>query len=315
MSSPAVIAKKPKALHKGSRIAVIAPSSPAQDAESLAGIAELKRLGYEVKAPETQTADSYFAATTEQRLAQLLAAISSNDVDALIALRGGYGSNYLLTSALCSHLSEPKCLIGFSDLTSLQTYLWQCGGWISLYGPMVAAGFNRGANAPSGYDPESFSLAVSNTKTGWKISLRGEALAKGSAEGRIVGGCLTLLQATLATPWEFDATDCILLLEDRGMKPYQVDRSLMHLKQAGKLDGVKGIILGDFPDTPAAARPGETIRDVCGRVLSTLGIPIVYGAPVGHTERPILSIPLGIHAKLDSSGDGLLEILEPAVVG
>jgi muramoyltetrapeptide carboxypeptidase len=315
MNSPGLIAKKPKALRKGSRIAVIAPSSPAQDAESLAGIAELQRLGYEVKAAETQPPVSYFAATTEQRLAQFLAGISSNDVDALIALRGGYGSNYLLTSSLCSHLSEPKCLLGFSDLTSLQTYLWQCGGWVSIYGPMIAAGLNRGANVANGYDPESFSQAVGNTKGGWRIPLKGESLTKGSAQGRIAGGCLTLLLATLATPWEFDATDGILLLEDRGMKPYQVDRSLMHLKQAGKLDGVKGILLGDFPDTPAAAKPGETIREVCRRILSPLGIPIVYGAPVGHTERPMLSIPLGIHAKLDTSGDGLLEILEPAVVG
>jgi muramoyltetrapeptide carboxypeptidase len=314
MSSPSVLAKKPKALRKGSRIAVIAPSSPAQDPESLAGLAELQRLGFEVNAAETQIPDSYFAASTELRLAQLLAAISSNDVDALISLRGGYGSNYLLTSSLCSHLSEPKCLIGFSDLTSLQTYFWQCGGWVSIYGPMVAAGFNRGPSAPGGYDPESFSQAIGNTKDGWRIPLNGESLAKGSAQGRIVGGCLTLLQATLATPWEFDATDCILLLEDRGMKPYQVDRSLMHLKQAGKLDRVKGIILGDFPDTPAATKTGETIRDVCRRVLSPLGIPLVYGSPVGHTERPMLTIPLGIHAKLDSSGEDSLEILEPAVV-
>ena len=319
MSTSPVIAKKPKALRKGSRIAVISPSSPAQDAECATGITELQRIGYQVKAAQKQTPDSYFAAPSEQRLAQLLAALASNDVDALIAMRGGYGANYLLTSTLCSQLSEPKCLIGFSDLTSLQTYLWQCGGWVTNYGPMVAAGFNRGPNAPGGYDPESFSQAVSNTKSGWKITLKGESLAKGSAQGRVVGGCLTLLQTTLATPWELDTTDSILLLEDRGMKAYQVDRALMHLRQAGKFDAVKGIILGDFPDTPAAATVGAakavpTIREVSQRVFSPLGIPVVYGSPIGHTERPMLTIPLGVHAKLNASGEGLLEILEPAVV-
>jgi muramoyltetrapeptide carboxypeptidase len=103
------------------------------------------------------------------------------------------------------------------------------------------------------------------------------------------------------------------------MKAYQVDRTLMHLKQTGKFDAVKGIILGDFPDTPTGATVGAakavpTIREVCQRVLSPLGIPVVYGSPVGHTERPMLSIPLGVHAKLNASGEGLLEILEPAVV-
>jgi muramoyltetrapeptide carboxypeptidase len=318
MSTRAVMAKKPKALRKGSRIAVIAPASPAQEAEWVAGIAELQRIGYRVKAVEKQNPDSYFAATTKERLAQLEAALTSKEEDALIAMRGGYGSNYLLASNLYSLLTEPKCLIGFSDLTSLQTYLWQCGGWVTFYGPMVAAGFNRGPNAASGYDPESFSQAVSNSKSGWKISLQGESLAEGSAEGRVVGGCLTLLQTTLATPWEFDSTGSILLLEDRGMKPYQVDRALMHLKQAAKFDAVKGIILGDFPDTPVkstagAAKAGTTIREVCQRILSPLGIPIVYGSPVGHTERAMLTIPLGVHAKLNSSGDGVLEILEPAV--
>lgn len=312
--SAVATAQKPKALRKGSRIALIAPSSPAQEAEIAAGCEELLRLGYAVELSDKQKPEGYFAATAEERLAQFLEAAATKQVDALVAVRGGYGSNYLLSSELKTKLSQPKCLIGFSDLTSLQTYLGQSCGWVTFYGSMVAAGFNRGPNASSGYDPDSFSQAVSNTKSGWKIPLRGEPLVKGSAEGRVVGGCLTLLEATLATPWEFEPAGSILLLEDRGMKPYQVDRALMHLQQAGKFAAVKGIVLGDFPDTPATALGSPTIRDVCQRILSPLGVPVVYGAPVGHTERPLLTIPLGVRAKLDSSGEGVLEILEPAVV-
>jgi muramoyltetrapeptide carboxypeptidase len=99
------------------------------------------------------------------------------------------------------------------------------------------------------------------------------------------------------------------------MKPYQVDRALMHLKQAGKFEGVRGIVLGDFPESEPAVAGAPTVRDVCARILRPLGIPIVFGAPIGHTVRPMLTIPLGIQARLDADGEGTLEFLEPAVVG
>jgi muramoyltetrapeptide carboxypeptidase len=96
------------------------------------------------------------------------------------------------------------------------------------------------------------------------------------------------------------------------MKPYQIDRVLMHFKQAGKLDGVKGIVLGDFPECEAPVAGSPTVRDVCARILGTLGIPVVFGAPIGHTLRPMLTIPLGVNARLDTRGAGTLEILEAA---
>ena len=122
-----------------------------------------------------------------------------------------------------------------------------------------------------------------------------------------------MLEATIGTPWELDTKDSILVLEDRAMKPYQVDRLLMHLKQAGKFEGVKGIVLGEFPDSAPGVAGAPTVREVCARILRPLGIPIVFGAPVGHTPRPMLTIPLGIKARLDADGDGTLEYLESAV--
>jgi muramoyltetrapeptide carboxypeptidase len=97
------------------------------------------------------------------------------------------------------------------------------------------------------------------------------------------------------------------------MKPWQVDRALMHLMQAGKLQGVSGIVLGDFPECAAPAADSPTVRDVCARILAPLGIPIVFGAPVGHTVRAMLTVPLGVRARLEAQGEGTLEILEPAV--
>jgi muramoyltetrapeptide carboxypeptidase len=128
----------------------------------------------------------------------------------------------------------------------------------------------------------------------------------------VLGGCITLLETTLGTPWEFDARGAILVLEDRGVRPYQLDRMLLHLRQAGKFKGVRGIVLGEFPDA-GSTRAGVTIFDVCRRRLGDLGVPIVFGAPIGHTPRPMLTIPLGVRARLDASGEGRLDILEPAV--
>jgi muramoyltetrapeptide carboxypeptidase len=125
---------------------------------------------------------------------------------------------------------------------------------------------------------------------------------------------MTLVEATIGTPWELDTKDSILVLEDRGMKPYQVDRVLMHLKQAGKFEGVRGFLLGDFPDGDPVVQGASTIREVCARILRPLGVPIVFGAPIGHTLRPMLTLPLGIKARLDADGEGTLEYLEPAVV-
>jgi muramoyltetrapeptide carboxypeptidase len=98
------------------------------------------------------------------------------------------------------------------------------------------------------------------------------------------------------------------------MKPYQVDRVLMHMKQARKLQGLRGIVLGDFPESDPPIAGSPTVREVCARILRPLGVPIVFGAPIGHTVRPMLTIPLGIKARLDADGEGTLEFLEPAVV-
>ena len=313
MNAPARAALKPRALISGSRLAVMASASPADDIRTMAGLSELKRLGFALDAYEKSTPEGYFAASTANRRENFLGAVRASQVDGVIALRGGYGANYLLDEKLASQLSRPKAVVGFSDLTSLQIYLWQRCGWVTFYGPMVAAGFDAGAGAPGGYDESSFRSAVSQTSGTWSIPLRGEALAKGESVGRLLGGAMTLVEATIGTPWELDTRDAILVLEDRAMKPYQIDRVLMHFKQAGKFDGVRGIVLGDFPecDPPVAGSP--TVRDVCARILGELKIPFVFGSPIGHTAKPMLTLPLGVQARLRAQGEGTLEILEPAV--
>src|SRR6266849_8293305 len=210
--------RKPKALRTGARLGVFAPASPATEAQSNAGVAELNHLGFSVEPLEERRSEGYFAASADARRGEFLKQLADRSVDALVGLRGGYGSNYLLEESLRDGLTTPKAVIGFSDLSSLQIFLWQCCRWVTFYGPMVAAGFDAGAGKPGGYDEASLLNAVRKTDGGWTISLRGESLVRGDAQGRVLGGAMTMVEATLSTPWELDTRDAILVLEDRAMR-------------------------------------------------------------------------------------------------
>jgi muramoyltetrapeptide carboxypeptidase len=309
---------KPQALQSGDLVRVLSLASPVDAARLEKGCAELARLSYKTKMdPEAALArDGFFAGTAATRVAALKDAFGDADTRAIFCSRGGYGSNYML-DGLSVALAAPKILLGYSDMTSLQIFLWQKFRWITFYGPMVASGLDNGDGNAEGYDRESFSRALSETKQGWKIELKdSESLVPGKVDGTLLGGCLTLVETALGTAWELDTHGAILVLEDRGMKPWQVDRALMHLKQAGKFRGVSGVLLGEFPECEGP--PGtETVKDVARRILAPLGFPVVWGAAVGHTPRPMLTLPLGVHARLaagdpGSSAGASLEIMEPA---
>ena len=312
--SERVNVRKPQALTAQTVVMPFAPASPAEPSRIAAGMAELRRLGWRVAERASIVNDGYFAGTLTSRRSELVGALEGHDIDALIGTRGGYGSNYLLDDLQIPAPANPKSILGFSDLTSLQIYLWQRFQWITFYGPMLAAGLDSGSGAPDGYDKKSLLTALQNTDTGWGLDLQAEVLHPGEAQGRVLGGCLTLVETAIGTQWDLRTDDAILVLEDRGMKPWQVDRALMHLKQAGKFTNVRGIVLGDFPECEAPVVGSPTVRDVCQRILAPLGVPIVFGAPIGHTMRPMLTVPLGVKSRLSAKVAGVLEILEPAVV-
>jgi muramoyltetrapeptide carboxypeptidase len=305
--------QKPPALRAGSVFAVIAPASPAERDRIDAGTRQLQQLNFRVAPFQDSAPDDYFASPADERKSALLDALERKDVHAVVATRGGYGSNYLLDDLQLPAGVAPKILLGYSDLTSLQIFLWQRYRWITLYGPMLASGLDIGPGLPKGFDQTSLLAALSNADAGWTIDLQGETLVGGASEGRVLGGCLSLVETTLGTPWQLDTRGAILLLEDRGMKPWQVDRALIHLKQGGLFSAVRGIILGDFPECPAPFAGSPSVRDIAGRILRSLGVPVVYGAPVGHTTRPMLTIPLGVRGRLSTAGKPVLELLEPAV--
>jgi len=305
---------KPPGLAPESTIIVISPASSCKEIRVKSGCETLERLGYRVvRAPRNPKPDGYFAAPLDERLEEFQDAITNISYQAIFCSRGGYGSAEILDRLKTAGWKQPKIFCGFSDITSLNIFLWQKLRWVTFHGPLVAGGLDAGENATAGYDPESFSRALTVRKGGWSAPLKAETLVRGSATGILLGGCITLIETSIGTPWELDTRGAILLLEDRGVKPYQLDRMLLHLQQAGKFKGVRGIVLGEFPDAGAPADMPFSIADVCHRILGPLGIPIVYGAPVGHTPRPMLTLPLGVSVRLHASGEGRLDILEPAV--
>jgi muramoyltetrapeptide carboxypeptidase len=306
-------ALKPEALRPGDTVRILSLASPVDPPRLQRGIEEIARLGYTAKvdAERVLARGDFFAGSAVERGAALREGLTETSTRGVFCSRGGYGSNYLL-DGLSVALAHPKLLVGYSDLTSLQIFLWQKFRWITLYGPMAAAGLDKGAGVADGYDPETLKRALTETKTGWTIPLAGtETIMPGSADGVLLGGCLTLIETALGTPWELDTHGAILLLEDRGMKPWQVDRAFMHLKQAGKLRGVSGVLLGEFPECQGPAGT-ESVLTVARRILGTMGFPVVWGAAVGHTPRPILTLPLGVRARLKADETSRLEIMEPA---
>ena len=301
---------KPPALRPGDLIGVVAPASNIKPDMLDEGCRELERLGFRtLYRPGITTTHRYFSGTVERRAAEFLEMLRNPDVRAIFCARGGYGSGRIIPYLEPELLqANPKIINGSSDITSLLSHLDR-SGLVGFHGPMVATAFRLGE---AGYN-RSILLGV----------LRGEAvrfplagasvLRPGAAEGRLTGGCLTLVAATLGTPYEIDTADSILILEDQDTKPYQIDRMLTQLKQAGKLEGVRGIVFGEMLNCMQNVTQGYSLEEVIMDVLDDERIPILYGFPTGHTSGPNVLVPFGIRARLTLGADSVFEMLEPAV--
>ncbi len=207
--------------------------------------------------------------------------------------------------------AHPKIFVGYSDITTLLTYFADAAGFVTFHGPMAAKDWAH----EGGIDTNSWRAALS-TAAPWDVSLNAEVigLAAGEAEGVLYGGCLSLLVASLGTPYEIKTAGTILFLEDIAAKPFQVDRTLMQLKLAGKLDDVKGIVFGEMLDCVQTANQGYTLQEVVMRIVGDLGIPVAFGVRSGHVTSGNITLPFGLRARLNvSDGNVALRILESAV--
>jgi muramoyltetrapeptide carboxypeptidase len=297
------------------RLAVVAPASNADSEKVRRGVERLRALGHTVTLmPHVLTqAWPYFAATAEQRLADLHAAFADPEIDAVICIRGGYGSNYLLEGLDLELLrSNAKPFIGYSDHTAIATWMLDQAGVPVLHGPMVAADFSRG----DGVDLLSFAAALGGEayRLGSESGLR--ALQPGSARGVLYGGCLSLLTASLGTRFAAQTEGKLLFLEDLGEKPYQIDRMLRQMKLAGKLEDVKGILFGEMLECASAAAPADLTERVILTVLEWFPGPIAYGLRSGHVSRSNVTLPFGVEAELVVDGEATeLRVGPRAAVG
>lgn len=297
----------------GARIAVIAPASSADPDRIDRGIAALRALGYDavLSSHARGKHPPYFSGTVEQRLADLHQAFADPAVAAMICTRGGYGSSYLLDGLDLDLIrSHPKPFFGYSDLTSLQTWLLDRLGLVAFHGPMAAADFylENGVHLPS------FHAAISGQLVSVDAGQGIRALRPGRARGVLYGGCLSILTAALGTPYAPQTEGKLLFLEDRGAKPYQIDRMLRHMILAGKFEGVRGFIFGEMLDCASPGAAPNLLEEVILRVLEPFSVPMAIGLRSGHVSQACVTLPLGLEAELILDNDQQqLQFLEPAV--
>jgi muramoyltetrapeptide carboxypeptidase len=304
---------KPPALRSGDRVGIVAPASNVERAELDAGCAALQRAGYRpFYFDSILDRDLYFAGTVARRVRELEEMFLREDVRAIVCARGGYGANYLLEALDLEKIRKhPKIFVGYSDITSLLTYFADAGGFVTFHGPMVAKDWTH----EGGVDLVSWHAALSG-EAPWDVALGAEVsgLIDGEAEGLLYGGCLSILVASLGTPYEIEIAGAILFLEDVAAKPFQIDRMLMQLKLAGKFERVRGIIFGEMLDCVQTEGQGYTLAEVVTRIVGGLGIPVAFGVRSGHVTAGNITLPLGVQARLTVRGGQVgLRILEPAV--
>lgn len=303
---------KPVAVRPGARVAVIAPASSANPERIDQGVSALRAKGFDVSlgAHARGKQPPYFSGTAAERLADLHAAFADPEIEAIFTTRGGYGANYLLEDLDLDLIqANPKPLVSYSDLTTVQTWLLDKAELPAFHGPLVAGDWSRA----DGVHQASFDAALGGglVEVGASEGLR--VLQSGRAEGVMYGGCLSILTASLGTPFAPQTEGKLLFLEDVAAKPYQVDRMLRQMVLAGKFDGVTGFIFGEMLDCVSTGASPDLVEQVILRVLDWFDGPIAFGLRSGHVSRGNVTLPLGVRAGLTLEGEPKLKYLEPAV--
>lgn len=312
---------KPPALPERATIAVVAPASPPQTRSELEqATAYFEARGHRVVlGPSVRAVHGYLAGTDEQRAADLQWALSEPGIDMVHVLCGGYGTARLHDRIDWSALGAPRIVCGFSDVTALHLALAKHAGWVSFYGPSFLRFTRRqGGLTPvteawfhRALQPQPLGRVFEDPDDPYVLTVGG-----GVAEAPIVGGCLTLLCASIGTPYEVETDGCIVMVEDLDTETYLVDTALNHLIRAGKLANAAGFVFGTnvnlqaqtVPEGPSSELSVEQILD---ELIAPLGIPAVANVPVGHGKH-MATIPLGVRARLDADAK-TLDLLEAGV--
>ena len=314
---------KPQALKPGDTIGIVAPAShSALPSALLNGRRSLEALGFRtVTAPHLADRHGFLAGRDADRLADLEGMFTDPDIHGIVCLRGGYGSVRMLQRMDFDIVrANPKVFVGYSDITALHGAIHHRTGLVTFWGPMVASDMSPGFHP---YNRDAFMKAVSGADSIGSIAHPEDlppvqTIHGGMATGPLIGGTLSLLAAAVGTPYEFEYDGAILFFEDVGEEPHRIDRMLTQLLQAGRLDCLSGIVIGECagcgsaPDNPAFPYGNFSIEEVFMDRLQPLGIPVIYGLGIGHGTYKA-TLPLGVRATLDGDARALT-IDEPGVI-
>jgi muramoyltetrapeptide carboxypeptidase len=289
---------KPPALKAGARIAIVSPASSFNRAEFDLGVAELRRLGYEPVYDDSVFDRAMFTSGSPAvRAAAFKRSWEDPDVAALLAVRGGYGSVQLLPELAAWYPQRrPKLFIGYSDNTSLLSWLnCQCG-ITALFGPMIEGRLARGAE---GYDETSFLRLAQGNGAGFELRPPGlSVVKKGDATGSLFGGTLTQLAASMGTPYAFDPpSDYILFVEEVNERPFRLDRMLTQLRLGGVLARARAIVFGEMRGCDEASGTPRA-SDVAAVFAADVPGPVIFGFPAGHSTGPCWTLPLGVRVRV-----------------
>jgi muramoyltetrapeptide carboxypeptidase len=309
---------KPPRLKKGDTIGIVAPASaPSTAAKIEKGVAYLEKMGYRVKpGKHVHEISGYLAGSDSHRADDLNAMFADPEVNAIIAVRGGYGSPRILDRIDYDCIRKhPKIFIGYSDCTALHSAFLRHAGLISFSGPMVAVEMFEGIDP---YTEENFWRTITDPSERRVLQnpsdQQVQTIHPGVCEGILVGGNLTVFLSLWGSPYSLPLRDTILLLEEIDEKPYRIDRMFSQLKHACAFQRISGLILGSFTDCVSNEpdKPSLTLEQVFSDYLSPLSLPIIGNVAHGHAS-PKLTLPIGLKVRLDAH-HGYIELLESPVV-
>jgi muramoyltetrapeptide carboxypeptidase len=315
---------KPRVLRAGDTVGLITPSTYVSDPDELILVERtVKHFDLKMKmGANVRKRTGYLGGTVQERLDDLHSMFRDAEVNAVFCIRGGYGSPQLLDGIDYGLIRKnPKVFLGYSDITAMHLAIHKKAGLVTFHGPVALSRF-------SGYTQEYFRKALFETAPIGRVTnppetndLRPDHLLRtirpGVARGQLIGGNLSLIAATMGTPFEIDTRGKIFFIEDVSEQPYSVDRMLTQLRLAGKLDAAAGIIFGECSKCePREFRPSFdstfSLGEVLDNILGGLKIPVMTGLTIGHTADQV-TLPLGVMATLDA-GKGELVIEESGVV-
>ena len=298
---------RPRRLRAGRAVGVCAPGGPTDEGALQEGLRWLEEAGIPARCGGSlRGRDGYLAGSDDERLADLLGLVRDPDVDTILFARGGYGVGRVLPRLDPQLFADTrKLFIGYSDFTAFSLWLWKSCGLASIHGPM----FERPGILP---EARARLLALARGEPAALEPIAGRGLADGRTRGRLVGGNLRMITTSLGTPWEIDTRDAILFFEEIGEQPYALDRSLVQLRDAGKLEVAAGVAVGRLVDCASERYPEVSACDVLERaLLPEVRGPIVRDLEFGHVVGN-LALGVGVEAELDGDA-GRLTLLEHVV--